>query len=153
MNGAQWGTDYANRAGSAKSNMFDNAPDETKYISPTSTPSGTSSTARTSTRSPSPRVQTPPVKGFWSLTLYNEHHFFEPNALSRYSLGTKNKRLQYNADGSLPLYAAAKSPRKDKESNWLPAPTGTFSLYLRAYWPDKTILDGTWLPPKIERVK
>ena len=32
MNGAQWGTDYANRAGSTKSNMFDNTPEETKYI-------------------------------------------------------------------------------------------------------------------------
>jgi Protein of unknown function (DUF1214) len=35
-----------------------------------------------------------PVTGFWSLTLYNEHHFFHPNQLGRYSLGTKNQHLR-----------------------------------------------------------
>ena len=34
-----------------------------------------------------------------SLTLYNEHHFFAPNTINRYSLGTKNKDLQQNPDG------------------------------------------------------
>jgi hypothetical protein len=29
---AQWGTDYLNRTGTAKSNMYDNRPQETKYI-------------------------------------------------------------------------------------------------------------------------
>jgi hypothetical protein len=32
VNGAKFGTDYANRTGTAKSNMYDNAPQETKYI-------------------------------------------------------------------------------------------------------------------------
>jgi hypothetical protein len=36
----------------------------------------------------------PPVSGFWSMTLYNNDHFFHPNALKRYSLGTKNKNLR-----------------------------------------------------------
>jgi hypothetical protein len=31
-NNAQWGSDYLNRAGTAKSNTYDNKPDETKYI-------------------------------------------------------------------------------------------------------------------------
>ena len=44
-----------------------------------------------------------------------------------------------------------KSPGKEKEANWLPAPEGNFSIWLRAYWPDKAILDGTWKPPKIVR--
>jgi hypothetical protein len=87
--------------------------------------------------------ETPPVRGFWSLTLYDQDHFFFQNALGRYSLGTKNKTLRYNPDGSLTLYAGAKSPGADRESNWLPAPEGTFSLYIRAYWADKAILDGT----------
>ena len=41
--------------------------------------------------------QTPPVNGFWSLTLYNEHHFFAPNEIKRYSIGTKNKALKYQS--------------------------------------------------------
>jgi hypothetical protein len=96
--------------------------------------------------------QVPPVKGFWSLTLYNEEHFFHPNPLNRYSLGTKNKNLKYNVDGSLTIYAGAKSPGADKESNWLPAPDGAFSLYIRAYWADKAIIDGSWTPPVVQRV-
>ena len=90
---------------------------------------------------------------YWSLTLYNDEHFFNPNPLN--SLGTKNKTLKLNPDGSLTLYARAKakSPGKDKESNWLPAPQGQFSLYLRAYWSEQAILDGTWKPPVITRVQ
>jgi len=73
--------------------------------------------------------------------------------LKRYSLGTKNKNLKRNSDGSLTLYAGGKSPGKDKETNWLPAPDGKFSLYIRAYWGKEGILDGSWRPPKIEPVK
>ena len=32
VNNAQWGTDYLNRTATAKSNMYDNRPSETKYI-------------------------------------------------------------------------------------------------------------------------
>jgi len=76
-------------------------------------------------------------------------------AASPYSaaLGTKNKTLKYNADGSLTIYLGNKSPGQDKEANWLPAPAGNFSVWLRAYWPDKAILDGTWKPPVIAVVR
>jgi hypothetical protein len=77
------------------------------------------------------------------LTLYNDKHLFHANDLRRYSLGTKNKNLPY---------AGAKSPGKDKESNWLPAPDGHFSLYIRAYWGKEGILDESWKPPVIKKV-
>jgi hypothetical protein len=92
------------------------------------------------------------VKGFWSLTLYNEHHFFHANELNRFSLGTKSKGLKANGDGSLTIYAGSISPGKDKESNWLPAPNETFSLYIRAYWAEKSLLDGHWQPPAVRRI-
>jgi hypothetical protein len=97
-----------------------------------------------------PKGQLPPVKGFWSLTVYNPEHFFYPNALKRFALGTKNKSLKYNDDGSLTIYLGNQSPGKEKESNWLPAPAGDFSMWIRAYWPDKAILDGSWKPPVIK---
>jgi len=78
------------------------------------------------------------------VTLYNEYHFLFPNALNRFSLGTKNKSLQYGADGS---------PGQDKETNWIPAPAGTFSLLPRNYWPEKSVMDGTWVPPDVEKAK
>jgi hypothetical protein len=64
-----------------------------------------------------PAGQEPPVNGFWSLTLYNDKHFFYPNDLNRYSPGTKSNGLQRGADGSLTLYAGSKSPGKDKKVN------------------------------------
>jgi hypothetical protein len=69
-----------------------------------------------------PKDQTPPVDCFWSLTLYNKNHFFEPNPIKRYSVGTKNKTLKFGADGSLIVYVQADSPGNDRESNWLHRP-------------------------------
>jgi hypothetical protein len=101
-----------------------------------------------------PKAQTLPVNGFWSLTLYNVHHFFEPNPIKRYSLGTKNKTLKLGPDGSLTIYVQAASPGADRESNWLPAPKGAdFSLYGRAYWPKPAITDGSWTPPPVKRLE
>jgi hypothetical protein len=34
----------------------------------------------------------------------NPAHFFYPNALKRYALGTKNNSLKYNDDGGLTIY-------------------------------------------------
>jgi len=101
-----------------------------------------------------PAHQLPPVQGFWSLTLYNEHHFFHPNERNRYSLGTKSTNLHHAADGSLTLTASGTPPQDDDlRSNWLPAPDGPFCLYLRAYWPRQPILDGTWTPPPVTRFR
>jgi hypothetical protein len=85
------------------------------------------------------------------MTLYNEHHFFSPNDLDRYSLGTKNKGLKHNADGSLTLYVQASSPGSDNEANWLPSPREDFSLYIRAYWPKAEVMEGSWLPPAVTK--
>jgi hypothetical protein len=62
------------------------------------------------------------------------------------------------ADPAITLWAAsadgfAKSPGKEKETNWLPAPSGKFSLWVRAYWPDQAILDGTWKPAVVSRLQ
>jgi hypothetical protein len=84
--------------------------------------------------------------------MYDPEHYFYQNALKRFALGTKNKSLKYNDDGSLTIYLGNKSPGKDKETNWLPAPAGNFSIWLRAYWPDQAILDGSWKPPVIARL-
>jgi hypothetical protein len=153
VNNAKWGTDYLNRTGTAKTNMYDNMPEETKYIYTDDDSQGQQLNGQNTYALTFAKGQVPPVRGFWSVTLYNANHFFNPNPLGRYSVGTKTKTLRYNADGSLTLYAGAKSPGGDKENNWLPAPTGAFSLYMRAYWSDKAILDGTWTPPAIEKVK
>jgi hypothetical protein len=95
--------------------------------------------------------QFPPVKGFWSLTMYDDQNFLAANPLNRYALSQRD-RVVSNPDGSVDLYFQADSPGKAKEANWLPAPKGKFGIMLRLYWPTETppsILDGTWKPPAI----
>jgi hypothetical protein len=151
-NNAQFGIDYFNRTGTSKSNMFDNRPNETQYFYTDYDGAGGELNGGSAYEITFAAGQEPPVNGFWSLTLYNDKHLFNPNDLKRYSLGTKNKNLKRNADGSLTLYAGAKSPGADKQTNWLPAPAGHFSLYIRAYWGKQGILDGSWTPPVIKKV-
>jgi hypothetical protein len=96
--------------------------------------------------------QMPPVKGFWSLTMYDPDFFFVPNQINRYNLSQRNTFIT-NSDGSVDLYLQAESPGPEKEANWLPAPKGKFVPMLRLYWPTEkplSILDGTWKPPAIK---
>jgi len=93
--------------------------------------------------------KTPPVKAFWSLTMY-EGNYFTPDPLNRYAIGDRDK-LKFNKDGSLDLYLQHQAP-KGKESNWLPAPKGAFNLLLRCYWPKEELLQGTWKLPAVQRV-
>jgi hypothetical protein len=85
-------TDYFTRTAVGKSNIFVNLHTETKYFYQDLDGDGqqlNGDRAYTVTFAPG---QLPSVKGFWSLTLYNQHHFFSPNDMKRYSVGTKNKR-------------------------------------------------------------
>jgi len=93
----------------------------------------------------------PPVRGFWSLSMYDEEMYFVDNPIRRYVIGDRDK-LQFNKDGSLDIYIQHASPGKDKESNWLPAPPGDFDLVLRAYWPTLEVLTGGWNPSAVKRV-
>ena len=151
-NGARWGTDYLSRAATARSNMYDNAPNETRYIYTDFDKEGRRLTGARRYTVTFASSQTPPVNGFWSLTVYNKEHLFEPNRLNRFSLGTKSKSMKTNADGSLVLYFQHQSPGADKELNWVPTPVDEFSLYIRAYWPKDAILDGKWTPPVVNRI-
>jgi len=149
-NGANWGYDYLSRAATAKSNMYDNAPQETRYIYTDFDSDGKRLNGANAYTVTFPAGQTPPVDGFWSLTLYNKEHLFEPNALNRFSLGTKSKSMTRGGDGSLTIYVQNASPGTDKQDNWLPAPRDNFSLYIRAYWPKEEITSGKWIPPLVK---
>jgi hypothetical protein len=149
-NAAGWGFDYMTRASAAKANIFSNARNETMYFALDLDPQGVRLNGGKSYTITFAKGQTPPVKGFWSLTMYNEHHFFEPNSIKRYSVGTKNKDLQFAADGSLTIYISNEAPTDAAQrANWLPAPKGDFSLYIRAYWPEAAITEGKWTPPAV----
>jgi hypothetical protein len=96
----------------------------------------------------------PPVSAFWSVTLYDSQSFFVNNPINRYAISSWMP-LHHNSDGSIDLYIQHESPGKNKEANWLPAPTDNFNLTLRMYWPKTkapSITDGSWVPPAVTLV-
>jgi hypothetical protein len=152
-NESAFGTDYFTRTAVAKSNILVNSPDETKYFYQDLDVASARLNSANRYTVTFAKGATPPVNGFWSLSIYNEHHFFVANAINRFSVGTKNKDLKFAADGSLTIYVQATPPTDAAQrANWLPAPSGNFSLYVRAYWPKAATLDGSWMPPAVLRV-
>lgn len=151
INGAEFGLDYFSRAAAAKANIFVNPRRESAYFSQEADAGGERLTGANRYALTFAKDALPPVNGFWSLTLYDEAHFFAPNEINRYSVGTKNKDLKFAADGSLTIYVQHDRPADDQAANWLPAPEGPFELFIRAYWPRVEIMDGRWSPPPVIR--
>jgi hypothetical protein len=153
-NGGVFGTDYFTRTAVARSNMFVNKPSEARYFYQDCDENGGRLNGAHRYTITFARGATPPIDGFWSLTLYNAHHFFVANELRRHSIGTKNKALAFDPEGSLTVRIQAAPPENAPRANWLPAPKGEeFSLCLRAYWPQVPITDGSWTPPPVRRVQ
>jgi hypothetical protein len=91
----------------------------------------------------------PPNDAFWTLSMGDAKNRFVPNPIDRYSVGDRSG-LARNADGSVDIYIQRAAPA-GHESNWLPAPSGNFILWLRVYLPGAAILDGEWkVPPVVE---
>ena len=90
---------------------------------------------------------------FWAATVYRlPHRTLVDNPIDRYSLGSRSRGLQYGPDGSLTLYVQHDSPGKAHESNWLPAPDGPFTIFLRMYGPKSQALDDAWKSPDMTPV-
>ena len=92
----------------------------------------------------------PPVSAFWSVTLYDNDGFQVANPLNRFALSSWMP-FKTNDDGSLDLYFQSASPGADKEANWLPAPSGPFTLTMRLYAPKSDVLTGAWNPPAVTK--
>ena len=98
------------------------------------------------------KSEIPPVEAFWSITLYDKDGFPTANPINRNAIGDRDE-LKFNSDGSLDLYFQNESPGKEREANWLPAPTDAFNLTMRLYAPKFEVLDGRWAPPPIRKVQ
>jgi hypothetical protein len=101
-----------------------------------------------------PAGDLPPVKGFWSLTMYDLNGFYVPNPLGRYVINDRSN-LHHNPDGSIDLYVQHDKPSNPGQAqNWLPAPAGNFRMIWRLYdtgSAEAGILDGRgWQPPRIQ---
>lgn len=91
----------------------------------------------------------PPTAASWSLTMGDSERRMVDNPIHRYSVGGRSG-LAPNADGSIDIYVRNTVPIAH-QTNWLPAPTGNFMLWLRVYEPGEDILNGTYrVPPVVE---
>lgn len=148
----KYGTDYVQRAFVAAIGLGANLPQDAIYPTAKVDDKGEKLNGANRYTIHFAKGQLPPVKGFWSLTMYDDKYFFTENALNRYTVSPRND-LQKNQDGSIDLYIQHESPGKDKESNWLPAPEGDFILMFRFYWPESALINGKWSPPGVAKVK
>jgi hypothetical protein len=152
LNTGDYGTDYLQRAFITVVGLGANLPQDAVYPLTTVDSQGEKLNGANRYVLRFPKEQTPPVQGFWSLTMYDANYFFVNNPLNKYTVSPRNE-LQYKSDGSLDIYIQNQSLGKEKEANWLPAPEGDFILMLRMYWPKDqapSILDGSWQPPAPE---
>ena len=149
-----YGTDYLMRALVTAIGLGANRPQDAVYPTSLKDANGSAYDGANRYVVHFAKGQLPPAKGFWSLTMYDANYFFVANPINRYSISAR-QHLKQNADGSVDLLIQKESPGADKESNWLPAPSGKFILMLRLYWPSETnpsIINGSWKIPPVKRV-
>ena len=87
-------------------------------------------------------VKDVPVDGFWSITVYNEAGFMEPNPQNAYSLN--NVTAKKDPDGGCTVQFGG---CEAGVSNCLPIMAG-WNYLVRLYRPRSEILDGAWKFPE-----
>jgi hypothetical protein len=92
----------------------------------------------------------PPVRQYWSATVYDRATHALIRDMLRPSRSSQSPDLKKNADGSVDLYLSPSAP-SGKESNWIPTNAkGQFEVLFRFYGPDKALFDKTWKMPDIK---
>jgi hypothetical protein len=92
----------------------------------------------------------PPNKAFCSITMGDARNHFVANPLNRYSVSDRTGLAQ-NPDSSVDVFIQKAAPA-GHESNWLPAPSGNFILWLRVYIPGEAVLKGEYIVPPVVEV-
>jgi hypothetical protein len=144
-----YGHDAPLRAAVAETGWGANVPAEAVYASTARDATGTPFRGADHYLLHFARGDLPPVKAFWSVTMYGPDLFFVANPIDRYAIGSHTSGLRYNPDGSLDLYVQHQAP-VGHESNWLPAPAGAFFLTMRLYLPEPIVLEGRYDYPPVE---
>lgn len=126
---------------------------EAKYIIFTNDSSGAKLVGTDNYTLTFPAGQLPPVKAFWSVTMYKlPEILLVENPINRYLINSPMlPNLVRNPDGGITLCLQHTSPGPETEANWLPTPAGDFQMILRTYWPEPAITDGSWTPPTVTK--
>jgi hypothetical protein len=150
--------DWLKRAAAAKGGIYGNDAAEATYPMTRSDANGdTLDGSKHKYTLTFPAGGLPPVKAFWSVTMYDgKSQLLIENPIDRYLINSPMlPGMKKGEDGSLTIYIQNESPGKDKESNWLPAPDGPIYMVMRLYWPRTEapsifpIGKGSWSPPAV----
>jgi len=147
----RYGTSYQHRAETALVALGANVPEDAVYPMTNVDAEGRRLTGRSRYVIHFDQPALPPVRAFWSLTMYDERHFLVASPIGRHALGSRDD-LRRNADGSLDIFIQHDEPEAAKAANWLPAPRGELNLIMRLYWPERDVLEGRWTPPPVVRL-
>jgi hypothetical protein len=147
----RYGMDYDLRAAVALIGLGANTPAEAIYPTALADGDGAFLTGAGRYRLVFERGREPPVRAFWSLTMYDSDGYLVPNPARRYAIGPSHPPLVRRRDGSIVVLIQREQPATGAV-NWLPAPPGGFRLNLRLYWPERSALTGAWRPPTVERI-
>ncbi len=145
-----FGSNYLLRAAVALTSLGNAVPEEALFFHVFYDADGKPLNGRNKYVLTFPQGALPPVKAFWSLTVYDaDTGYLIENPIDRYTLGDRTKDLVLNADGSLSVYLQTRAPEERLRANWLPVPDRDFSVTLRCYLPGEEILRLDWRPPRI----
>ena len=89
------------------------------------------------------RIGAVPVRGFWSISVYNRDGYFEPNPLGRYSVNSLT--AVRDADGTVTVDFGG----DPSAPNHIPV-ADDWNYTVRLYQPEPAILDGTWTFPTLD---
>ncbi len=94
----------------------------------------------------------PPVKQYWSVTLYDFATHALIREVNRPSRSSQSPGLKTNPDGSVDVFFGPAAPAS-REANWIPTrPGGRFEALFRFYGPEPALFEKTWVLPDIEKV-
>ncbi|HZG32374.1 MAG TPA: DUF1254 domain-containing protein [Sphingopyxis sp.] len=145
---------YLNRMAAAVRGIYGNSKEEAVYIGYPVDAAGQKTDGRHRYRLRFAPGELPPVRSFWSLTMYElPDRMLVENPLERYLINSAMlPALRRDPDGGITLEIGHETPGSEREANWLPAPDGPFLVILRAYWPTGALADGSWKKPPLERI-
>jgi len=144
--------DYVNRALGAQYGILGNSKEEAYYGLFGKSEDGKPLSGDKSYVIRFEKGQLPPAKAFWSITMYDlPQQLLVANSIDRYLINSPMvPDLVTDADGSTSIYLSSTKPGGEKAKNWLPAPKGAFMAVLRVYYPEPSVLDGTWKQPEVQ---
>jgi hypothetical protein len=153
-NGGEFGQDYLTRSAAAWKYIYINSAVEALYPTANVDEDGQVLDGKNRYTITFAKDGRPPVNFFWSVTMYDaKTQVPVHNSIERYSIGDRTPGFKPSKDGSLTIYMQHESPGKALEANWLPTPSGSFYVILRAYGPKPALLDGSYKIPPVHLVK